>query len=80
MKVTTIAQDDMHDSFVAADCGVEADISKGHEVAVESELGAGHIVGTDGRVVTDLFVANRNALDISLKSLTKDGVERFLHE
>ena len=44
------------------------------------ELRTSHVERTDWRMMTDLFIVDRNSFDISLKSLTKNGIERFKHD
>ena len=80
MEVAAIAEDYVGQAFVAAHCGVDADVGEGCQSTVHGELGAGHVEGTDGRMMADLLVVNRDSFDVGLESLAEDGVEGLLHE
>lgn len=78
--MAAVSEDYVGHAFIAADCRVYADVCKCCESAVHGELRTSHVEGTDGRVMADLFIVDRNAFDGGLKGLPKNGVEWFLHE
>jgi hypothetical protein len=80
LKLRAVSHFDVGDTFVAAQCGVEAEVGEGGQIAVHGELGAGHVERTDRRVVADLLVVNGDALDVGLEGLAQDGVEGLQHD
>lgn len=80
LVMIAIFEDDIHDSEVSANTGVQSDVCEGDEVAIEFEFGAFHVVRADRRVVADLFVTQWDSFEVALEGLTKDGVEGFLHD
>ena len=80
MEMTSISEYDMSYSLITTNCRVNAHISEGYKLTMHCKLRASHVKGTDWRMMADLLIVDRNSFDISLKSLTKDRIERLLHE
>lgn len=75
-----ILKNDVNCTKVSSNSSIQADINERNEITIKSKLLAFHIVSGHRRMVADFFIVDRNAFDVTLECLSKNGVEGFLHE
>jgi hypothetical protein len=75
-----ISKNNMHHTFISADCRIDADICKGSELTMYRKLRACHIKGTNRRMMADLLIVNRDSFEIGCEGLTDNGIEWLLHQ
>jgi hypothetical protein len=78
--VRAILEHDVDSPKITSDSCVQTYVNERNELAVNSEFWASHVISRNGRMMTDLFIVDWNSLDVALESLSKDGIERFLHQ
>lgn len=78
--VCTVRELYVHHTHITSNSAVNSNICKSIEVAMQDELVAFHKIGTNWRMMTYLLIIDWYPFYVSLECLSKNRIERFLHD